>query len=166
MAEDLFETLLRFHREVTVPEMERFHREVTVPGMERFHREVTVPDMMRFHREVAIPDMQHLVREPLEEKIESVRTELRSEMLGGFDATYKRVGIMETEMTLMRGALRDLERQVATISDRVAAIQGSLKGVDEKLDHFALRSEVAELKEQLHSIQQRVDEIETLLNEN
>lgn len=122
--------------------------------------------LMRFHREVAIPDMQHLVREPLEEKIEAVRMELRSEMLNGFDAGYKRVGIVETEMTLMRGAVRDLERQVAAIEERMAGIQSRLTHVDEKLDRFALGSEVAEIKDQLDTIQHRIAEIETLLNEH
>lgn len=119
---------------------------------------------MRFHREVTMPDMQRLVREPLEEKIETVRTELRSEMLNGFDATYKRVGIMETETALMRGTLRDLERQLGAIRERLGGIEGRLSRVDEKLDRFALRSEVAEIKEELDTIQQRIGEIETLLN--
>ena len=154
MAEDLYETLIRFHREVAVPDMLRFHREVAVP------------DMLRFHREVAVPDMQHLVREPLEEKIEATRAELRSEMLSGFDAGYKRIGIMETEMVLMRGAVRDLERQLAAMNDRTVAIESRLKRADEKLDRFALRSEVAEIKEQLDTIQHRITEIETLLNEH
>jgi chromosome segregation ATPase len=122
--------------------------------------------LMRFHREVTIPDMQRLVREPLEDKIEALRTDLRSEMLSGFDGVYKKIGILETEMVLMRGAVRDLEKEVAGLNNRLTAVESRLTSIEEKVDRLALRSEVAELKEQVETIQQRIAEIETLLNEH
>ena len=117
--------------------------------------------LMRFHREIIVPE----IRDPLQEQIRATE-KLRNEMLTGFDGVYKKIGILETEMALMRGAVRDLERQVAGLTDRIAAVEGRLTRVEEKLDRFALRSEVAELREQLETLQQRIAEIESLLNEH
>jgi predicted nucleic acid-binding Zn-ribbon protein len=128
----------------------------------RFHREVAVPDMLRFHREVAIPDMQRLINESLEQELRA----FRDETLTGFDTVYKRLGILETEMVLMRGAVRDLEKEVAGLKGQMASVEDRLSRIDEKVDHLALGSEMAEIKEEVELIQQRMTQLETLLNEH
>lgn len=52
---------------------------------------------MRFHREVVAPEFQQL--------LDAQKTELRNEMLTGFDAVYKRFDRLETEMVMLRGAV-------------------------------------------------------------
>ncbi len=53
--------------------------------------------LMRFHREVVAPEFQQL--------LDAQKTELRNEMLTGFDAVYKRFDRLETEMVMLRGAV-------------------------------------------------------------
>ena len=73
--------------------------------------------LMRFHREVTIPDMHHLIRVPLEEKIESTRSQLRNEMLTGFDAVYKRFDRIETE-TVMMSARSNASSSASRLSNK------------------------------------------------
>jgi ubiquinone biosynthesis protein UbiJ len=114
--------------------------------------------LLRYHRDVFAPELQ--------QRLDEQTTALRSEMLSGFDGIYKRIGILETEMVLMRGAVRDLEKEVAGLKHQMASVEARLARIEEKVDHLALASEVAELKEQVEMIQQRITELETLLNEH
>jgi predicted nucleic acid-binding Zn-ribbon protein len=114
--------------------------------------------LMRFHREVVAPEMTEL--------LDAQTRVLRNEMLTNTDGLYKKFGVLETEITMLRGAVRELEHTVADLETRVTGIEDRLDAIDKKLDRFALRDELNELRERADTLQQRIAEIETLLNEH
>lgn len=131
MAEELYDVLNRFHREVLRPDMQaelaRFHREVVRPDMEqlmdqrlaRFHRETVIPDveriigerLARFHEETVIPDIERIVDERVGAKI----APLRDEMLGGFDHIETRLDHLTTEYHAVKVGLERVETRTAAL---------------------------------------------------
>ena len=111
--------------------------------------------LMRFHQEVTRPDMDRLITD----RIDALRVDLRNEMLGGFDAIYKRFDRVEAELVATRGAISRLEEQMVSLEHRFAAIE-------EKLDRLALKSELLELEERVDEMQQRIDQLKSMLNEH
>jgi predicted nucleic acid-binding Zn-ribbon protein len=107
--------------------------------------------LMRYHREVMAPELDQRFGEQMRG--------LRKEAQNDLDGIYKNFDIIRTEVTLLRGAVREAER-------RLTAVEARLDAIDKKLDGFALRSELNELREQSEAIQQRIAEIESLLNEH
>ena len=63
--------------------------------------------LMRFHREVVIPDMERL-EERLEARLGGRIDELRDEILGRFDAVYKRFDRLESEYHALSAAVKKL----------------------------------------------------------
>ena len=134
MASRLWDTLMRFHREVVKPDMHdtliRFHREVVKPDMHetlmRFHREVVKPDvenivngaLARYHRETMLPTLMRFHREVVKPDIEEAVDGLGEEMLIGqrqtqanFDAVYDRFDRLESEHHALTAAVGRLEKQ-------------------------------------------------------
>ena len=107
--------------------------------------------LMQYHREVMAPELQ--------QRLDEQTRVLRNQALTDLDGIYKNFDTLRTEVTLLRGAVRELEQGVAGVKERLDAI-------DKKLDRFALRDELNELKERADTIQQRIAEIESLLNEH
>ena len=130
MAEDeLWKTLLRFHREVVKPD--------------------TAETLMRFHREVVKPDMETM-REEIRGEIRS----LRNEMLNGFDGVYHRIERVETELAAITIGLKRLEAQVSAIERRLSAVEdkmalrSELAELEEQM--ASLNQRITEIKKQLN----------------
>jgi len=102
--------------------------------------------LLRFHREIVKPDI-----EATEFRIIS---SLRSEMNGHFDAIYRRLERVETELTVLSAQVARLEKRVESLDARVEAVEAKL----------ALRSELDELKDQVARLQERIAEIEKQIN--
>ena len=58
--------------------------------------------LMRYHREVVAPELQ--------QRFDEQTRVLRNEALNDLDGIYKNFDIIRTEVTLLRGAVREAER--------------------------------------------------------
>src|SRR5581483_1189317 len=88
--------------------------------------------LLRFHREVVKPEMQEIV----DVRIDTLRDDMNSH----FDAIYKRLDRIESELTAVKAGLRRLE---------------------ERIEAAALRSELEELRNRSAAIEQRLAALET-----
>jgi chromosome segregation ATPase len=105
----------------------------------RFHREVTMPEMLRFHREVAMPELREMVSATVDSSVGA----LRNEMNAHFDAIYKRIERLETELTALKAGMKRLEASM------------------ESLNIVALRSKLEELRAELKDAEQRLSALES-----
>jgi len=94
--------------------------------------------LAQFHREIVVPDLERII----DFKIEP----LREMVLANFDALWQRLDRLEGEYVLLNAAVQRLETRMAA--------------VDEKLDKFALRTDLLELKDRVDQLQRRIDELE------
>jgi predicted nucleic acid-binding Zn-ribbon protein len=114
--------------------------------------------LMRYHREVVAPELQ--------DRFDEQTRTLRNQALTDLDGIYKNFDTLRVEVTMLRGAVRETEQRLAALEKRITAIDDRLDAIDKKLDHFALRDELNELRERADTIQQRIAQIESLLNEH
>ena len=114
-----------------------------------------IPDLwstlMRFHREVAMPEMREMVSTAIDSGVGS----LRNEMNAHFDAIYKRLERVETEITALHGAVRRLE-------DRLEVVEQKIDRLALKSDLEALESRVADIERELAQIRERLSTAEPL----
>ena len=96
MAEELYNALQQFHRDVVVPEMQRFHREVVIPDMQRM--------LLYFHRNVAVPEIVGTLREEL--------VSFKRETQENFDAVWKHFEILDSEYHSLNAAVRRIEEKL------------------------------------------------------
>jgi len=97
--------------------------------------------LTRFHREIVLPDIEEVVAKQI--------SPLRDEMLSGFDAVFKRLDPLDSEFQSLSAATRRLEGQMAS--------------VEQKIDKMAVRSELVDLKQRIHALENRVAELESQL---
>jgi predicted nucleic acid-binding Zn-ribbon protein len=97
--------------------------------------------LLKFHREVAAPE----IIGPLREEIAAFRRETN----GHFDAIYKRLDRLESDIRHVSAAVRRVEERLAA--------------AEQKLDRMAPRSELLELKAQVTSLEERIAQLESEL---
>ena len=107
---------------------------------------------MRFHQEVIAPEFSR----ELEQRLGTLRSELRDDMNTGFDAVYKRLERLEMELTAITGGLRRVEAQIASLEERLKKLPNA--------DKIALRSELADVKDKVAELEQRIADLEKDLN--
>jgi hypothetical protein len=128
MAEELYNALQQFHRDVVVPDMQgmlqQFHREVVLPEMQRFQREVVIPEMqgmlLTFHRDVVIPDMQRMLlyfhrNVAVPEIAGTLREELaafKRETQANFDVVWKHFETLDSEYHSLSAAVKRIEEKL------------------------------------------------------
>ncbi|HXH93988.1 MAG TPA: hypothetical protein VNN25_20580 [Thermoanaerobaculia bacterium] len=154
MADELFDTLLRFHREVVQPELNEIRAEMrdmrsematrtelqamraemaTRAELQAMRAEmVTWPVLMRFYNEVIKPESDH-VRSLFE-------SALRSEMLSHVDGIYVKLNRLEIEYQALRAAVGRIEKEL----------------VVQNADRMEVRSELLGLKDQISKLNDRI----------
>ena len=108
MASRLWDTMLRFHREVVLPDVARIVDE-------RMNR-----TLMRFHREVVLPDVERIVAQRIDERVGP----LRNEMLTGFDRIYKRFDRLESEFDELNAAMIRVGGRVVPLEENFDQSEG------------------------------------------
>jgi len=96
MAEELYNALKQFHRDVVVPEMQRFHREVVIPDMQRM--------LLHFHRNVAVPEIVGTLHEEI--------ASLDRKTQANFDAVWKHFEILDSEYHALSAAVKRIEEKL------------------------------------------------------
>jgi DNA repair exonuclease SbcCD ATPase subunit len=104
----------------------------------------TMPDdlfhvLTRFHREVVAPDLERR-----DERLAKVEQKL-DEMLGHFDAIYRRLELLSTEYHALVAAVGRLEKPIEAIA---------------RVD---VRRELEEMKARVAQLQERIDKLESTL---
>jgi len=154
VADELFDTLLRFHREVVQPELNEIRAEMrdmrsematrtelqamraemaTRAELQAMRAEmVTWPVLMRFYNEVIKPESDH-VRSLFE-------SALRSEMLSHVDGIYVKLNRLEIEYQALRAAVGRIEKEL----------------VVQNADRMEVRSELLGLKDQISKLNDRI----------
>ena len=167
MADELFDTLMRFHREVVRPELDEIRKELrgemqsmrgematnadlqtmrgemaTKADLQAMRSEmVTWSVLMRFHQEVVRPEI-----EEVRSKLADLAT--RDEMLSHVDGIYVRFGHLDSEYHALSAAVRRIEEQMA----------------QQKVDIGAVQSELVRINDQISQLAQRVTKLENVLN--
>ena len=155
MADELFDTLLRFHREVVQPELNEIRGEMrdmrgemaTMRGEMATMRDematraelqamraemVTWPVLMRFYNDVIKPESDN-VRSLFE-------SALRSEMLSHVDGIYVKLNRLDIEYQALRAAVGRIEKELAA----------------QNADRMEVRSELLGLKDQISKLNDRI----------
>jgi len=138
---------------------------------------VTFAVLARFHREVILPDVERVVGALFEQRLLPRLDAIDAH----FDTIYQRFDHLETEYEAIKAGLGRVEERLDRVEHRLDGLEaqhGDLiaavrrlderlsrveKRLDELLDaqrEYTLRSEVQELRQQLHGLQARVDAIE------
>ena len=105
--------------------------------------------LVRFHREVIAPDFNDV----LDQRLNALRTELRSDFYGALDAFGKRLERVETELIAVTAGLKRVEQRVSALEERAASME-------QKLEALTLRSEVVELRSHIAQLEQRIAQLE------
>jgi chromosome segregation ATPase len=95
--------------------------------------------LTRFHREVIAPDLDRR-----DERLAKVEQKL-DEMLGHFDAIYRRLELLSTEYHALVAAVGRLEKPIEAIA---------------RVD---VRRELEEMKARVAQLQERIDKLESTL---
>jgi hypothetical protein len=163
VADELFDTLLRFHREVVQPELNEIRGEVqAIRGEMATRAELqAVRDAMATREElqaglqavraemqamraemVTWPVLMRYHEEIVKPEMENLRSEIvtmtRSEMLSHVDGIYVGLGRLEIEYQAFRAAVGRLEKQMAEqIADRME-VRAELLGLTDKVSQLTV----------------------------
>ncbi len=162
MADELFDTLLRFHREVVQPELNEIRGEVqgmrgemldirgemldmrgemtairdtmaTRAELQAMRAEmVTWPVLMRFYNDVIKPDFDNA--------LSLFGSAMRSEMLSHVDGIYVKLNRLDIEYQALRAAFARVEKELAA----------------QNADRMEVRSELLGLKDQISKLNGRI----------
>ncbi|HEV2719348.1 MAG TPA: hypothetical protein VG323_04955 [Thermoanaerobaculia bacterium] len=141
-------------------------------GEPRYHQPSMAEELWqtltRFHREVIAPDLRDMVDEalvPLREEIAASRRDNERH----FDAIYKRLDTIDSEIQSLRAAVKRLEEDVAVLKADVATLKADVAALKLSVESEAaaraeLRQELDQIKAQIAELQEKAAQIEAQLN--